>query len=202
MEKGQKEAYVTLAIIAVNVIYFLYLDITGSSENVSYMLEHGALYTPYVLKGEYFRVFTAVFMHFGIRHLVGNMLVLFLLGTHLEKAMGKVKYLLLYLGCGCGANLVFICYELFLEANSGISMNIVSAGASGAIFGVAGGLLFVVLVNKGRLEDLSTRQVMIMLVISLCIGFQDAGTNNLAHISGVVIGFLLSMILYQRPNAH
>lgn len=202
MEKGQKEAYVTLAIIAVNVIYFLYLDITGSSENVSYMLEHGALYTPYVLKGEYFRVFTAVFMHFGIRHLVGNMLVLFLLGTHLEKAMGKVKYLLLYLGCGCGANLVFICYELFLEANSGISMNIVSAGASGAIFGVAGGLLFVVLVNKGRLEDLSTRQVMIMLVISLCIGFQDAGTNNLAHISGVVIGFLLSMILYRRPNAH
>lgn len=202
MEKGQKEAYVTLAIIAVNVIYFLYLDITGSSENVSYMLEHGALYTPYVLKGEYFRVFTAVFMHFGIRHLVGNMLVLFLLGTHLEKAMGKVKYLLFYLGCGCGANLVFICYELFLEANSGISMNIVSAGASGAIFGVAGGLLFVVLVNKGRLEDLSTRQVMIMLVISLCIGFQDAGTNNLAHISGVVIGFLLSMILYRRPNAH
>ena len=200
MERRQREAYVTLGIMAVNVIYFLYLDLAGSSEDVGYMLKHGAMYTPYVLEGEWFRILFAVFMHFGIRHLVGNMLILFLLGTHLEKALGKIKYLLFYLGCGCGANLVSICYDLFLETNSGIPMNTVSAGASGAIFGVSGGLLFVVLANRGRLDDLSTGQVMIMMIFSLCLGFQSADTDNLAHISGGLIGFLLAMMLYRRDH--
>lgn len=79
-------------------------------------------------------------------------------------------------------------------------MNVVSAGASGAIFGVAGGLLLVVLVNKGRLEDLDTRRVILMILLSLYLGFRSVETDDLAHIAGVVIGFFLASLLYRRPK--
>lgn len=200
MESRKKEAYVTWGIIVVNIIYFLFLDLTGSSENVEHMLQHGAMYVPYVLDGEYYRLFTAIFMHFGISHLVNNMLVLFILGSHLERALGKVKYLLFYLGCGIGANLVSVGYDIFMEINLGIPMNTVSAGASGAIFGVSGGLLYAVLVNRGKLEDLNTRQVLVTIVLSLYLGFQSVETDNLAHIAGAIIGFILAVFFYRKPE--
>lgn len=200
MESRRTEAYVTWGIIAVNIMYFLFLDLTGSSENAEYMLRHGAMYVPYVLDGEYYRLFTAIFMHFGISHLVNNMLVLFLLGNHLERVLGKVKYLLFYLGCGIGANLVSVGYDIFMEINFGIPMNTVSAGASGAIFGVSGGLLYAVLANRGRLEDLNTRQILVMIVLSLYLGFRSVETDNLAHIAGMIIGFILAVFLYRKPE--
>ena len=200
MERKGNGAYVTWGIMIMNIVYFLYLDLTGSSEDVGYMLEHGAMYVPYVLDGEYHRVLTSMFMHFGISHLVNNMLILFILGAYLERAFGRIRYLLFYLSCGVGANLVSIGYDLFLEAEKGIPLNVVSAGASGAIFGLAGGLLLVVLINKGRLEDLDTKRVIGMIALSLYLGFQNVETDDLAHVAGVVIGFFLAALIYRRPK--
>ena len=200
MERKGNGAYVTWGIMIMNIVYFLYLDLTGSSEDVGYMLEHGAMYVPYVLDGEYHRVLTSMFMHFGISHLVNNMLILFILGAYLERAFGRIRYLLFYLSCGVGANLVSIGYDLFLEAEKGIPLNVVSAGASGAIFGLAGGLLLVVLINKGRLEGLDTKRVIGMIALSLYLGFQNVETDDLAHVAGVVIGFFLAALIYRRPK--
>ena len=74
-----------------------------------------------------------------------------------------------------------------------------SAGASGAIFGVVGGLLDGGAVTRGRLEDLNTRQLVIMVLFSLYAGFTTVGTNNTAHISGLVIGILTAVFLYRKP---
>ena len=200
MNRRRQMAYVTWTIMLLNVIYFLFLDIFGSSEDASYMLQHGAMYVPYVLDGEVYRLLTAIFMHFGISHLVNNMLVLFILGPQLEKELGWLKYLLLYLGCGCGANIVSIGYGVFMETFFSVPMNPVSAGASGAIFGVAGALLYVILLNKGRLENIDARRIVVMIVMSLYLGFQSVGTDNLAHIAGVVIGFFLAIFLYWKPG--
>ena len=79
-------------------------------------------------------------------------------------------------------------------------MNTVSAGASGAIFGVAGALLYVILLNKGRLENIDARRIVVMIAMSLYLGFQSVGTDNLAHIAGVVIGFFLAIFLYWKPG--
>ena len=76
----------------------------------------------------------------------------------------------------------------------------VGAGASGAIFGVVGGLIYVVAVNKGRLEDLSTRQLVVMAVFSLYLGFTSTGVDNTAHVAGLVIGMILAVILYRKPK--
>ena len=72
------------------------------------------MYGPFVLQGhEYYRLLTSMFMHFGINHIVNNMLVLFVLGDNLERALGKVKYLIFYLICGVGANAVSYCLKFW-----------------------------------------------------------------------------------------
>jgi len=189
-----KKAYVNGLLIALNVLFFLYLEITGSSEDAYFMYTKGAMFAPAVLEdGEYYRLLTAMFMHFGIRHIMNNMLVLFVIGDNLERALGHVKYLIFYLLCGIGSNWVS------MMAHSTDTMT-VSAGASGAIFGVVGGLLYVVTANKGRLEDLSTRQLVIMIFFSLYLGYTSTGVDNTAHLSGLVIGIVLAIILYHRPT--
>lgn len=199
MENWKEKNLVTWAIMLVNIIYFLYLDLTGSSEDAAFMLRHGAMYVPAVLDGEYFRLLIAVFMHFGIQHLVNNMLILFIFGNFMEKAMGKCRYLLFYLICGIGANLVQVGWYLW-ERRLGKPEEIVSAGASGAIFGIAGGLLYIILRNRGRLENLNTRQMALMIIVSLYLGFRSAETNNLAHIAGAVIGFIVAIFIYRKPK--
>jgi len=190
----RKKSYITGILIALNVITFLYLEIAGSSQDVLFMVESGAVFAPAVVyEKEYYRLLTAVFMHFGIDHIINNMIVLFALGDNLERALGHVKYLILYLLCGIGSNLISLLI-------SGPDSMIVSAGASGAIFGVVGGLLTAVLKNKGRLEDLNIRQLAFMAALSLYLGFTESGVDNVAHIAGLLLGILFGMILYRRPK--
>ena len=189
-----KRAYVNIGLMILNVLYFLYLEIAGSSEDVYFMYEKGAMFAPAVLEdGEYYRLLTAMFMHFGIDHIINNMIVLFALGDNLERALGHIKYLLLYLFCGVGAN----CISMMMDSPDSM---VVSAGASGAVFGVVGGLFYAVLVNRGQLEDLSTRQLIVMIVLSLYLGFTESGVDNVAHIGGLILGILAGVLLYRKPK--
>ena len=188
----RKPAYVNGALIAVNILYYFWLELHGSTENAGYMVAHGAMYVPLIVeKKEYYRLLTSVFMHFGISHLVNNMIIQFVLGDNLERALGKIKYLVFYLLCGVGANV----FSMIVSIND--YEWAVSAGASGAIFGVIGGLLYVVIRNR---EDLSTRQLVLFVVCSLYFGFSSTGIDNAAHIGGLVLGFLLAMIFYGKPE--
>ncbi len=192
---AKRKTWVNGALIILNLLYFLFLEISGSSEDTRHMLKYGAMYAPYVLeKHEYYRIFTAMFMHFGINHLANNMLVLFVLGEHLERALGSVKYILFYILCGIGANVVSMAVGIQEEIPA------VGAGASGAVFGVIGGLLYAVIVNKGRLEDLSTRQLILVIVFSLYFGFTSINVDNVAHVAGLAIGIILGAILYRKPK--
>lgn len=193
---GKKTAYINGILIAVNVAYFLYLEIAGSSNDLNFMVQKGAMFEPLILEGgQYYRLFTSMFMHFGIDHILNNMLVLFVIGDNLERALGHIKYLIFYLVCGVGANIIS------LAVNIQSFQYVVSAGASGAIFGVIGGLLYAVVRNKGQLEDLSTRQLVLVILFSLYHGFTSAGVDNAAHIGGLLIGIVLGIILYRRPSS-
>ena len=193
---GRKRAWMNGVLIILNVLYFLYLEIAGSSEDTVFMIHHGAMYAPFVVEyHQYYRLLTAVFMHFGINHIANNMLVLFVLGDNMERALGSVRYLIFYLLCGVGANVV----SMLVELNDPVPP--VGAGASGAIFGVIGGLLYAVMANRGRLEDLSTRQLVVMILFSLYFGFTSTGVDNVAHVAGMIIGFVLAMIMYRKPKA-
>ena len=194
---GRKTAYVNTAIIIINVLCFLYLELQGSTENAGFMLAHGAMFAPLVVDhGQYYRLVTSVFMHFGVSHLMNNMLVLFVLGDNLERALGHVKYLIFYLLCGVGANLVSMTVNLMTGSLS------VGAGASGAIFGVVGGLVYAVGVNRGRLEDLTSRQLRVMILLTLYHGFTSMNIDNAAHIGGLAAGILLGILLYRKPRRY
>ena len=194
---GRKTAYVNTAIIIINVLCFLYLELQGSTENAGFMLAHGAMFAPLVVDhGQYYRLVTSVFMHFGVSHLMNNMLVLFVLGDNLERALGHVKYLIFYLLCGVGANLVSMTVNLMTGSLS------VGAGASGAIFGVVGGLVYAGGVKRGRLEDLTSRQLGVMILLTLYHGFTSMNIDNAAHIGGLAAGILLGILLYRKPRRY
>lgn len=190
VEELRKEP-VTAGLILLNILVFLAVEFTGSSQNTMHMLDCGAAYTPMIVQGgEYYRLFTCMFLHFGIEHLLNNMLVLFVLGSRLERVIGKIKFLLIYLLGGVLGNVISLYLELHAQNFA------VSAGASGAVFAVMGAMIYIVIRNKGRLGDLSMRQILIMAAFSLYFGFASTGVDNAAHVAGMVSGFLLAVLLY------
>ena len=193
MEELRKEP-VTAGLILLNILVFLIVEFTGSSQNTMHMLDCGAAFTPMIIQvGEYYRLFTCMFLHFGIEHLVNNMLVLFVLGSRLERVIGKIRFLLIYLLGGIAGNVVSLLLELKTQEFS------VSAGASGAVFAVMGAMIYIVIRNKGWLGDLSMRQILVMAAFSLYFGFTSSGVDNVAHIGGLLAGFVLA-VLFWHPS--
>ena len=192
-ETYYSECYVTIGLVVVNLIVFFLYEIIGSNLDVEFMLNHGAMYTPYIKDcSEWYRYFTALFLHFGIRHLLNNMLLLYVLGNYLERYLGRVKFLILYIASGIGANII----SEILAFQQG--KTVVSAGASGAVFAVLGGLIWVILANRGRLENLTAGKMCFMAALALYYGFSGSGVNNAAHVAGLVCGFVLSVLLYRK----
>lgn len=180
-------------IIITNVLIFFILELGGSTTDTNYMLNKGVMIGAYVFQTkEYYRFITCMFLHFGIEHLLNNMVVLFFLGDNLERAVGKIRYCVIYLLSGIGGTLISLAVEY---RNNRL---IASAGASGAIFGIMGALLFVVIANKGRLESMTTRKLVLLIGISLYHGFTSIGVDNMAHLGGMVSGFLLAALLYRK----
>lgn len=193
--KPRKTAFVNIGIVVINVLVFLFLDYIGNTEDALFMAQHGAIFPAFLVEQkEYYRLLTGMFMHFGVNHLVNNMLVLFFLGDNLERAVGHVKYLIIYLLSGLGAGV----FSVYMMVRSGDYA--VSAGASGAIFGMVGALLYIVIRNRGRLEDVTTKRLGFMILLSLYLGFSSAGVDNMAHVGGLVSGFVLAALLYRKKQ--
>ena len=194
MEKNHK-AVCTTALVVINIGVFLILSFMGMTEDTMFMLEHGAMYEPYIVEGhEYYRMFTSMFLHFGIEHLLNNMVMLGALGWNLELETGRIKFLIIYLISGLGGNLL----SLYMNIRDNVLF--VSAGASGAIFGLMGALLLVVLKNHGKVGRLTNRGLLFMVALSLYFGLTSSGVDNAAHIGGLVCGFAAAAILYRRPR--
>ena len=194
MEEIKKEP-VTALFILLNILIFLAVDFTGGSENTVHMIECGAAYPPLILEnGEIYRLFTCMFLHFGISHLANNMLVLFVLGQRLEPVVGKIKFIIIYLLGGLGGNVISLLADVKKNEYA------VSAGASGAVFAVMGAMIYVVIWSHGQIQDISTRQILIMAAFSLYFGFTSTGVDNAAHVGGMIMGFLLAVLLYHPSS--
>lgn len=195
--RQKPEAVCTTIIVVINVAIFFILSLFGDTEDAAFMLQHGAMYEPMVTQQhEFYRIFTSMFLHFGITHLLNNMVLLGALGWNLELEIGKIRFLIIYLVSGIGGNLLSLYFGISAETYA------VSAGASGAIFGLMGALLYVVIANRGRLGRLSGRGMLFMVILSLYFGLTSSGVDNWAHIGGLVTGFVMAVILYRRKDSY
>lgn len=196
MKKTKGKAYCTIILVAMNVILFFYLTFQGMTEDGEFMLEHGAMYVPYMLeREEYYRLFTSMFMHFGFEHLINNMVMLLVIGWTLELELGRIRFLLIYFLSGFCGNICSAFWDISTQDF------VVSAGASGAIFGIVGAMLYVALRNRGRIGDISGRGLVFMTVFSLYFGLTSAGVDNFAHIGGLVSGFVMAVLLYWKRKS-
>ncbi len=186
----------TKGLIIVNIGVFLILTVLGNTENVIFMVDHGAMYEPYIIQGkEYYRLLTSQFLHFGIEHLLNNMVLLGALGWHVEDVVGHVKFLVIYLLSGIGGNLCSLFWNM-IHGNA-----VISAGASGAVFGIMGALACIFIKNKGKQGNLTGKGIVILIVLSLYVGFTSPGVDNIAHVGGLLFGLLTTFFLYRAPKS-
>lgn len=178
--------WVTGILIVINVFCFLVPVLTGT---YTVWIEAGMdSYELVIRQGQVYRLFTSMFLHGSLDHLFNNMMVLFALGLYLEPALGRIRYSIIYLGSGLAAGL-FSAWVHGMQMDPGGSI-----GASGAIFGLTGALLAMVLFWKGKIPGVSLRQVMFMCIASLYGGFVSANVDNAGHIGGLAAGFLFVII--------
>ena len=176
-------------IVLINILIFVFIELSGQLGDL--LLINGAMEWRSICQdGEYYRIITCMFLHFGISHLFNNMLFLFLIGAYLERVVGTIRYLIVYFGSGIGSGIVSLLY--YRQQNA----DVISAGASGALFGVVGALLYIIIRNKGRLEELSWRSFLIMIVGTISVGFFSDGVDNAAHIGGLITGVVLGSLCY------
>lgn len=181
-----KKPIVTYILIAINVVVFLLMYLLGNgSTHVGTLLSFGANYAPYVLEGEYWRLLTSAFLHIGVIHLVFNMYALYVIGPQLESFYGKGKYLIIYLFSAIAGNLMSIMF----------THNAVSAGASGAIFGLLGSLLYFGYHYRVYLGNVLKSQIIPLIILNLMMGLFLSGIDMAAHVGGLIGGILISMAL-------
>lgn len=204
METAEKRniPVMTVLLIGVNVLVWLYLELTGDTQDSRFMIEHGASFWPLITEQkEYWRLFTCMFLHFGADHLMNNMLMLGIMGNRLEYALGRIRFGILYLGSGlCGS-------LLSLYKKTGDEIWIASAGASGAIFGVIGSLMALAIWNRGKVAGLTAKGLLGMATLSLYFGFVTAEVDNWGHIGGLFSGFIIGCVygagdkIYKIPES-
>ena len=193
--KKKNYPYITIGIVVINVIVYLVLEWIGDTEDAWFIASHGGMYPLLIRDGDqWWRILTAGFIHFGIAHLANNMVVFALIGERLERAVGHIRMTVIYLLSLIGGGL--LSYAVMLNTGD----YAVSAGASGAVFGVIGGMLWVVILHRGRFEGMTVRKYVFMIVLSLYYGFSSINVDNWAHIGGMVTGFIVTAILYHRKS--
>lgn len=180
--------YFTYALLAINVVVFALATLAGGTDDQEVLLDFGAMFGPLISDGEYWRLFTAMFLHSGPMHLGVNGLVLFIFGGMMERSYGHARFLLIYILAGLSGS---VASYLFNSVAIG-------AGASGAIFGVIGALAAFFLIQQGafgKQAQNSLIAVLIIVSINLFMGLSSSGIDNWAHLGGLVAGFILGLTL-------
>lgn len=178
-----KYPIVTYLLIAINVIIYFASILAGSYNEI---LSKFAISAPLIRGGQYYRLLTGCFLHGNIFHLAFNCYALYVIGTQMESYLGKAKYLIVYLFSGISGALFSMIFG---------SPNALSIGASGAIFGLMGSMVYFGFHYRVFLGNVIKSQIIPLIVLNLVIGFLSNGIDNAAHVGGLVGGMLSTMAL-------
>jgi len=210
-KEKRQTAWMNDLLIAVNVVVFA-VGMAGEGRvwDHGFMVRAGALYAPLLLKGQdFYRLVTSMFLHADLSHLFNNMIVQFAAGQILEKNLGHFRYGILYMLCGISGNLVSAALD-FCTGQYGYSV-----GASGAVFGMIGSLLFMIIrgarnrkqavSEDGSQENNAWKSLLIraglMTAYLLYSGWSNPVVNQAAHVGGLITGFLLAAVFLPREES-
>jgi membrane associated rhomboid family serine protease len=187
---GTKPGVVTQALIAINVAVFIATTASGvspfSGQGSSRLFDHLAVIPPAVAHGQYYRLLTGAFLHFGLIHIAFNMYALWIFGPLLERDLGRTRFLALYLLAGVGGNLLSVGLGPLDET---------AAGASGAIFGLMGALYVIF-----RHRNFDTSQVVFTIAGNLIFTFAVSNIDWRGHIGGLITGAAIAFVLAHAPR--
>ena len=185
------DTYVTFGILVVLLAVFIGEIFMGGSENSYTLMKMGAMQNYAVVAGhQWWRLFTAQFLHIGVLHLVSNAVIIYYMGQYMEPMLGHLKFLILYLLSGIGGNLL----SLALGSDGTIS-----AGASTALFGLFGAMTAIGVRNMNNpLISYLGRQAFVLAIINIVLDLFAPNIDIQGHIGGFIAGFLLAIILGDR----
>lgn len=173
----------TYLLMMMNVVMFIVLEISGGSMNMETLIMYGAKYNPAILDGEWWRIFTSMFLHIGSLHLLMNMIAVYYLGTAVEKMYGSARFVWIYFIAGMIGGLTSFSFNTH-----------VAAGASGALFGLFGALLYFGVIYKQLFFQTMGKSLMIILLINLALGYMVPQIDMGAHLGGLIGGFIAAAI--------
>ncbi len=182
----------TYGLLAIILLIFVLEELAGGSTNPNVLIRFGATYGPLLFAGELWRLFTAMFVHICIPHILFNGFALYSIGREVEVGYGHARFATIYLGAGLLGNVVSFLWRGVMEF---------SAGASGAIFGILGAELAFLLFHRDRLGEAgraARSQILRIIIINIIIGVTVVSINNAAHMGGLVSGFVLGYLLAPR----
>jgi rhomboid protease GluP len=194
----------TFILLGVNVAVFLAMTLFGAlnglglngSQDTRVLLIFGAMQNQMIAAGEFHRLLTSMFLHIGLIHLLFNSYALYVVGQDVERLYGSARFLVIYFLAGLGGSL----------ASFVLGTGAISAGASGAIFGLFGASIAYFSLHRktfGARGQAQLRSLLMLAGVNLFLGFTIPGINNLAHMGGLAFGALLGWILapkYQAPS--
>ena len=173
---------ITYWLIAVNVIIYVIPILFGQYND---LINNYSVWGPAIREGQYYRLLTGIFLHGGILHLLFNCYALYVIGAQVENFLGRIKFIIIYLVSG-------ITGALFSVIFGG---NFASIGASGAIFGLLGALVYFGYHYRVYLGTVIKSQIIPLIVLNLLLGFCVSGIDNFAHVGGLIGGTLMSIAL-------
>lgn len=186
-----RRTVVTWGLLAINVAVWAAMELSGGSENEVVLLRFGAMFGPLISNGEYWRLFTAMFLHVGFMHLLFNGVGLLIFGRMLERIFGHYRFATIYVLAGLSGSV----------ASYNFNPIVIGAGASGAIFGVLGALTAFFLIRRGVVGNVGRQYrsgLALIVMINLAFGFLVPGIDNWAHLGGLAGGLVLGLALSPR----
>ncbi|WP_455718503.1 rhomboid family intramembrane serine protease, partial [Anaerosporobacter sp.] len=182
---------ITCCILFMNVVIFIIMDWSYDWSVYNSFVEQGGIsYDTIIHNHQYYRFLTHMFLHADINHLFGNMLVLFFIGTQVEKRIGSFRYTILYFVGGIVAAVTSLGYNRLHDSS------MLSIGASGAIFAIVGALVVIIIFNRNEFAQIGLQRLLFFVALTIFSGMNTQGIDNAAHVGGLLAGLVLGQVLY------
>lgn len=184
-----KKAVITPVFMGIIIFSFIFLQ-KMQGDNIELLINLGAKVNSLILAGEWWRLITPVFLHGSILHLGMNMLAMYYIGQDIERFYGKWRYVTIFFLSLLGGSIASFVFNTS-----------VSVGASGAVFGLFGALLYICFFYKDRISPVYRKNIFTLIAVNIVFGFLMPGIDQMAHLGGFIIGYLSGVALGFPKNS-